>query len=82
MGIICDWRVENSNNKKGDKAEGRAEINIFSLRILVRTREEAEERVNPSLVSLLSLNDRGAETHVRGFDCISFTCSLCTGEGV
>lgn len=50
---LKDWKPENNNNKNGDKVEGRAEIDIFSLRILMGTREEAEGRVNPGLVSLL-----------------------------
>lgn len=39
-------------------------MDIFSLRILVGTIEEAEGRINPCLVSLLfvSLNDRDRNT--------------------
>lgn len=49
---LKDGRAEN-NKKNGDKVEGRAEIDTFSLRILMRTREEAEERVDPGLMSML-----------------------------
>lgn len=50
---LKDGRAENNNKKNGDKVEGRAEIDTFSLRILMGTREEAEERVDPGLMSML-----------------------------
>ena len=78
---LKDWRSENLK-KKGSKAGVRAEIDISSVRILVGAREEAEGRVNPSLMNplFISISKGGAETHVRGVDCTSFMCYVLGRE--